>query len=77
MNVPALLSSHIRFFFSPHSELAFLFSFCSFLVACTRLYNPLCPSVGRLVGWSAGWSIEVIELKSGKMSVLDIFYKRL
>ena len=24
----------------------------SFLVACTRLYNPLCPSVGRLVGRS-------------------------
>ena len=23
-----------------------------FLVACTRLYNPLCPSVGRLVGRS-------------------------
>ena len=23
-----------------------------FLVACTRLYNPLCLSVGRLVGWS-------------------------
>ena len=23
-----------------------------FLVACTRLYNPLCPSVGWLVGWS-------------------------
>ena len=22
----------------------------SFLVACTRLYNPLCPSVGRSVG---------------------------
>ena len=25
-----------------------------FLVACTRLYTSLCPSVGRLVGWSVG-----------------------
>ena len=28
------------------------FGFCGlFLVACTRLYNPLCPSVGQSVGW--------------------------
>ena len=26
-----------------------------FLVACMRLYNPLCPSVGRSVGRSVGW----------------------
>ena len=26
----------------------------SFLVACTRLYKSLCPSVGRSVGWSVG-----------------------
>ena len=26
----------------------------SFLVACTRLYKPLCLSVGRLVGWLVG-----------------------
>ena len=29
------------------------------------------PSVGPLVRWSVHWSVEVIELKSGKMSVLD------
>ena len=30
-----------------------VFSFIhSFLVACTRLCNPLCPLVGRSVGWS-------------------------
>ena len=28
----------------------------TFLVACTRLYTPLCPSVRRLVGWLVGWS---------------------
>ena len=28
-----------------------------FLVACTRLYTPLCRSVGRLVGWSVDWSV--------------------
>ena len=28
-----------------------------FLVACTRLYNPLCPSVGRLVGRSVGHTL--------------------
>ena len=34
---------------SPNNSL----KFCSlFLVACTRLYTPLCPSVGRLVGRS-------------------------
>ena len=40
--------------------LFFLLSFffrLSFLVACTRLYTPLCRSVGRLVGWSVGWSV--------------------
>ena len=31
-----------------------LWMMISFLVACTRLYNPLCPSVGRLVGWLVG-----------------------
>ena len=31
-------------------------SFPQFLVACTRLYNPLCPSVGWLVGLSVCWS---------------------
>ena len=31
--------------------------FPSFLVACTRLYKPLCWSVGRLVGLSVGWSV--------------------
>ena len=25
-----------------------------FLVACTRLYNPLCLSIGRSVGWLVG-----------------------
>ena len=25
--------------------------YLKFLVACTRLYTPLCPSVGRSVGW--------------------------
>ena len=29
----------------------------SFLVACTRLYTPLCRSVGRSVGWSVGRSV--------------------
>ena len=36
--------------------LSLLVLFCvllnSFLVACTRLYKPLCRSVGRSVGWS-------------------------
>ena len=27
------------------------------LVACTRLYTPLCPSVYWLVGWSVCWSV--------------------
>ena len=36
-----------------------------FLVADTQLYKRLCPSVG--------WSVEVIESKSGKMSVLELF----
>ena len=29
----------------------------TFLVACTRLYNPLCPLVGRSVGWSVGHTL--------------------
>ena len=36
-----------------------------FLVADTQLYKRLCPSVG----WSVGWSVEVIELKSGKTRI--------
>ena len=31
--------------------------FLFFLVACTRLYIPLCPSVCRLVCWSVGLSV--------------------
>ena len=31
--------------------------FFVFLVACTRLYNLLCPSVGRLVGRSVGHTL--------------------
>ena len=39
----------LSFFLFPRSFSSF-FRFCSFfLVACTRLYTPLCPSVGRLV----------------------------
>ena len=33
------------------------FSFSFFLVACTRLYKPLCRSVGRSVGLSVGLSV--------------------
>ena len=43
-----------------------------FLVACTRLYIPLCPSVRRLVGWSVGWLVGwsvVIELESVKTRI--------
>ena len=28
-----------------------------FLVACTRLYNPLCRLVGQSVDWSVGWLV--------------------
>ena len=44
-----------------------------FLVADTQLYKRLCPSVR----WSVGPLVrpsEVIELKSVKMSVFDIFF---
>ena len=35
-------------------------SYCTFfLVACTRLYKPLCPSVGLSVGLSVGRSVAV------------------
>ena len=40
-------------------------AFNGFLVADTQLYKRLCPSVGR--------SVEVIESKSGKTSVLEAF----
>ena len=40
-----------------------------FLVADTQLYKRLCPSVGRLVGRSVGWSV-TLELKSEKTSLL-------
>ena len=40
-----------------------------FLVACTRLYNPLCPSVGPLVRRSVGPSVMVIELESVKTRI--------
>ena len=39
-----------------------------FLVADTQLYKRLCPSVGRLVGRSVGWSV-TLELKSGKTRI--------
>ena len=35
---------------APHDVLNTLCAVHPFSVACTRLYNPLCPSVGRLVG---------------------------
>ena len=35
----------------------FLYSFLLFLVACTRLYKPLCRSVGPSVRWSVGPSV--------------------
>ena len=40
-----------------HFLLSLLFIIPPFLVACTRLYDPLCPSVGRLVGLLVGPSI--------------------
>ena len=40
-----------------------------FLVACTRLYTPLCPSVR----WLVGWSVRNHASKSEDMSVLDAF----
>ena len=51
-----------------------------FLVADTQLYERLCPSlrlsihqsIGLLVHWSVGPSV-MIELKSGKTSILDTF----
>ena len=42
-----------------------------FLVACTRLYTPLCPSVGRLVGRSVGWSVGPLFTFSAFLSVLS------
>ena len=40
--------------FSEESCLLLNFDGSDFLVACTRLYNPLCPSVGRSVRPSVG-----------------------
>ena len=38
-----------------------------FLVACTRLYNPLCPSVGP----SVGRSVRDAFVKNGKIDDFD------
>ena len=57
------------------SEIIISVDFYWFLVADTQLYKRLCRSIRRSVrGSSAGPSVEVIESKSGKMSVLDTFY---
>ena len=39
-----------------------------FLVACARLYNLPCPSVGWSVGRLVGWFV-ILELKRGKMRI--------
>ena len=54
------------------SLLCFFFSFSHFLVADTQLCKRLCPSVCPLVRRSVGPSV-MIELKSGKTSVLNTF----
>ena len=46
---------------SPHGIAANIF-----LVACTRLYTPLCPSVGRLVGPHFTFFINFISLSHFK-----------
>ena len=46
------------------------FDLPKFLVADTQLYKRLCPSVRPLVRPSVGHGLIVIELKSGKTSVL-------
>ena len=48
--------------------------FGSFLFADMQLYKRLCLLVHRSVGPLVCWSVEVIESKSGKKSVLDVFW---
>ena len=54
----------------------FSFFFTLFLIACTRLYNPLCLSVGWLVFLSLSVSVSFFLLHEGKHFVFSFQYNQ-
>ena len=52
-----LLFSNLNYLFRRALHLLHLSLYVTFLVACSRLYNPLCPSCRWSVSWSVGWLV--------------------